>query len=610
MIFLKQSTASQSVLIGPFVDSTDGVTAETGLTIANTDIRLSKAGGNMAAKNSGGATHDEAGWYTITLDATDSNTVGSLQVSVAVSGALPVFAEFQVLEEAVYDALFASGATGPSTHDAAAVYTAFGTGSNLTALTTATGFSTHSAADVATQLGTGSGFTAIPWNSAWDAEVESEVNDALVAYNAVATTDLPTNFGDLAISVTTGQVTVGTNNDKTGYTLSASGLTAVETTVDGVIAGYGLDETNTTANAIKAVTDTLSTGAIADAVLTEIVTDHVGVSGSLAAYIGTISSLVTGIKTTTDTLSISAISTGVVDEFTGGDHQTGTTLGVVLSQTQFDSSGITIDHADQFKGWRVRFTGGTASGQVALITGHTGTGVFTVAPAMAVAPAASDPFKLIPGACNEKSDDIDSISTAISDMRGADSDTLKSLSDQIDGIATGSSPQLLQQTTIATVTSQTEFTLTAGSADDDSYNDAVAIFTDQVSSNQKAFESISDYTGATRTVTLSSAPAFTIAVGDSVALVATGSSSSGGSTGGGSVSHTVTIRTTAGDPIPNARVWLTADELGTVRRSGDLFTNDDGEVTFTINLDVTYRLWADDGGINEYDNPQTLLVSS
>jgi len=39
-------------------------------------------------------------------------------------------------------------ATGFSTHDAAAVYTAFGDGSNLTALATATGFSTHTAANV------------------------------------------------------------------------------------------------------------------------------------------------------------------------------------------------------------------------------------------------------------------------------------------------------------------------------------------------------------------------------------------------------------------------------------------------------------------------------
>src|SRR5688572_24983765 len=100
MLFLKQSTASQSVLIGPFVDSTDGNTAETALTIDAADIRLSKNGANIVAKNSGGGTHDELGYYAITLDATDTDTVGRLQLMVHESGALPVYHEFWVLEEA------------------------------------------------------------------------------------------------------------------------------------------------------------------------------------------------------------------------------------------------------------------------------------------------------------------------------------------------------------------------------------------------------------------------------------------------------------------------------------------------------------------------------
>ena len=118
MLYLKQSTASQAVLIGPFIDDTDGKTAETGLTIANTDIRLSKNGGNMAAKNSGGGTHDEAGWYAITLDATDTATVGRLQISTDVTGALPTWGEFQVVEEDTYTWFFASGAA-PDTQVAA-----------------------------------------------------------------------------------------------------------------------------------------------------------------------------------------------------------------------------------------------------------------------------------------------------------------------------------------------------------------------------------------------------------------------------------------------------------------------------------------------------------
>ena len=115
MGFLRQST-SQVIRIGPFVDSTDGVTPETGLTIANTDIDLSKDGGAFASKNSGGATVDGSnGWYSATLDTTDTATVGVFLLEVTVAGALPVWHEYAVLEEAVFDALYDAGATGYNT---------------------------------------------------------------------------------------------------------------------------------------------------------------------------------------------------------------------------------------------------------------------------------------------------------------------------------------------------------------------------------------------------------------------------------------------------------------------------------------------------------------
>ena len=112
MRVLKQSTASQIIKLGPFLDSTDGDTEETGLTIANTDIKISKAGGTYANKNSGGGTHDADGFYTVTLDATDTNTVGRLQIYCHMSGALMVTYDAWVVEEAVYDMLFASGGLG------------------------------------------------------------------------------------------------------------------------------------------------------------------------------------------------------------------------------------------------------------------------------------------------------------------------------------------------------------------------------------------------------------------------------------------------------------------------------------------------------------------
>jgi len=112
-MYLKQSTAGQVVRLGPFLDSTDGVTPETELIIANTDIDISKAGSAFASKNSGGATAEGAnGWYHTTFDATDTSAVGIMEIEVTFTGALPVFKTFYVLEEAIYDALFADGATG------------------------------------------------------------------------------------------------------------------------------------------------------------------------------------------------------------------------------------------------------------------------------------------------------------------------------------------------------------------------------------------------------------------------------------------------------------------------------------------------------------------
>lgn len=110
--FLRQSTNSQSRSIGPFVDETDGKTAETGLTIGNTDIKLIVNGGASANKNSGGGTHRANGHYGVTFDATDTATVGELTVSVVVAGALPVWDKFTVVEEAVYDRDYATAAPG------------------------------------------------------------------------------------------------------------------------------------------------------------------------------------------------------------------------------------------------------------------------------------------------------------------------------------------------------------------------------------------------------------------------------------------------------------------------------------------------------------------
>lgn len=108
MQFLKQSTAI-TLKIGPFLDDTDGKTAETGLTITQADIRLSKNGGDLAQKNeSTSCTHDELGIYGCPVDTTDTGTLGRLQLWVHKSGALPVWHEYMILSANTYDSLFGS----------------------------------------------------------------------------------------------------------------------------------------------------------------------------------------------------------------------------------------------------------------------------------------------------------------------------------------------------------------------------------------------------------------------------------------------------------------------------------------------------------------------
>jgi len=150
-VYLKQATASQEILIGMMISSTDGITPATGLTVANTDIQIWKAGAtSMANKNSGGATEiGTTGYYYATLDATDTATLGSLIINVNVAGALMWRGEFAVLAAETYDAWFGTA------HLATAAELAKVPKSDST----------------------------VTWNATALASIQTEANDALVANN-------------------------------------------------------------------------------------------------------------------------------------------------------------------------------------------------------------------------------------------------------------------------------------------------------------------------------------------------------------------------------------------------------------------------------------------
>jgi hypothetical protein len=107
---LRQSTAV-TIPIGPFVDSIDGDTEETALSITYSDVKLSKNGGSFAAANSSATctyTGGDEGHYLLSLTTSDTGTLGTLRVAIHKSGALSVWDDFMVMPASVWDALFAS----------------------------------------------------------------------------------------------------------------------------------------------------------------------------------------------------------------------------------------------------------------------------------------------------------------------------------------------------------------------------------------------------------------------------------------------------------------------------------------------------------------------
>ncbi|HAV31942.1 MAG TPA: hypothetical protein DC058_04170 [Planctomycetaceae bacterium] len=166
-MFLKQST-SAVVLVGPVLDAS-GVAVTTAVI---GDFTLTK-NGTSAAMSGNTISHSHNGHYAITLTTGNTDTIGRLTISVnSTAQAMPVF-RWDICQPTVYDALF--------TH---AVNTTGGLPAATAAITALAGsVSTYAGGDTA---GTATLLTRLP----------------------------------SAISLSGGAVTVGTNNDKSGYSLT------------------------------------------------------------------------------------------------------------------------------------------------------------------------------------------------------------------------------------------------------------------------------------------------------------------------------------------------------------------------------------------------------
>lgn len=112
-MWLKQSTAVV-INFGPFVANTDGVTLVTTLVSAldhaSTGILLSKNGGTLTIRHATvtATTYDAHGIYKVTLDTTDTATLGHLLVMwTAPATNMAVWRLFVVVPANVYDSLIA-----------------------------------------------------------------------------------------------------------------------------------------------------------------------------------------------------------------------------------------------------------------------------------------------------------------------------------------------------------------------------------------------------------------------------------------------------------------------------------------------------------------------
>ncbi len=637
-LWLKQGAAA-TVVLGPFVDDTDGKTAETALSIAQADIRLSKNGGAFAQSHNGaGATHLENGYYSVPLDTTDTGTLGRLTVAVSKSGALPVWTDFQVVPANVYDSLV--GGSDSLEVDAVAI-----SGS-----TTAADRVEANIGNLDAAVSTRSTLT--------EAQVNAQCDSALADYDAPTKAEL-----DMAEAGIRGadSDTLKTLSDQMDGLATAVALAALDgkvDTVDGVV------------DAIKLKTDNLPTQPAA--VGSQM--DLVNVPNATA-----ISAIQSGLALEANIQGHAAAALTAYDPPTKAEMDAG------LAALSAPSAADVADAV-----WNE------------VVGDHAAPG--TAGKALADASSAGDPWSTaLPGAYGAGTagqilgSRLDrAISTAEGNIRGADGDTLKTLSEQLDtaqadldnpdqykasvaglataaalatvdgvvdaiklktdlipaqpaavgsqmnlvnapnavaiaaiqsGLATAASIAALNNLSAAQVRAQADAALAAYDPPTKAEMDAgVAPLAREANVQGHAAAALAAYDPPTRAeatadknailAALPAAAPTAGAIADAVwdeaiaGHVAAGSTGktladAGGALGTGAASHTLTITDTAGDPLLGAAVWATSDLAGAhVVASG--VTNTLGQVTFWLDSGVTYYVWCQLAGYN-FANPASVV---
>ncbi len=252
MTAIRQSTA-RTILIGPILDA-DGVAVTTGPVIG--DIRLTKNGVVSSAAAAATLTHDHAGkWLLVTIPG-NSDTVGILQISLSDGvNDMPVLT-FTVVEEAIYDAIYAASAVPPVTagqtitvaNGAGESDLTYIHGSALNETATQLAGAFEKFFDVAAPTGTANSLPdAVPGTASGGA-LTSDVTSAHSATDALIGS---ISAGSSGFSLNASGVTVTTGSETNSYTDTASaGIIHILTAAGGVTLyeyDFDLSEFNGTA---------------------------------------------------------------------------------------------------------------------------------------------------------------------------------------------------------------------------------------------------------------------------------------------------------------------------------------------------------------------------
>ena len=366
MLYARQSTAI-IVTVGPVLDA-DGVAVTTAV-VGN--FKLSKNGGAPAALDASATlTHRHTGKYSLSLTATDVNTVGSAEVTIdATTNECPL-KELQVIEPAVYDALFADTAAGyqvPIWSSAGATVnlsaTTIATLTNLPAITanwlTASGLATDAVEEIRNAI-TGGAY-----------DLDTDANGRIRIVDGVGAGEINTNAGAIAlVDLVTTLTTYTGNTPQTGDS-------------------YAIVNSGTHGNAaLKTLIDTID-----NFVDTEITDIQARLPAALTAG-GNIKAdalAVSGDTTAADNLESAYDGTG----YTGAG-------GIVRASTAQAGGGvdtIVLDAGasasnDVYNGCVIRLLAGTGAGEIRIITDYNGTTKVATIDRAWTAPDATTTFEI------------------------------------------------------------------------------------------------------------------------------------------------------------------------------------------------------------------------